>query len=70
MTVDDFPKVVEVKEVFMAVVTVTVWDGDAVIEFDVEKDVIVEDDKLDGDVKSKDAEIDGNIYTVDSRVVE
>ena len=70
MTVDDVPKVVEVKEVFMAVVTVNVWDGDTVIEFDVEKDVIVEDDKLDGDVKSRDAEIDGNIYTVDSRVVE
>ncbi len=70
MTVDDVPKVVEVKEVFMAVVTVNVWDGDTVIEFDVEKDVIVEDDKLDGDVKSREAEIDGNIYTVDSRVVE
>ena len=54
----------------MAEVTVNVWDGDIVIEYDVEKDVIVEDDKLDRDVKSRDAEIDGNMYTVDSRVVE
>ena len=53
-----------------------VWDGDAVIMFDVKRDVIIVDCKLVRDVKPGDTIIDGELETVDilpavdSRVVE
>ena len=58
-------------------VSLNVWDGDAVVELDVEKEVTVEDGKLDKDVKSEDVEavidceLDVDILAVvESRVVE
>ena len=41
------------------------WDGDAVLEFDVDKDVIIEDGKLDRDVLPGEAVIGGELDTVD-----
>ena len=48
-------------------VSLNVSDGDAVIELDVEEGVIIEDGKLDRDVKPGDVEtvIDGKIDSVD-----
>ena len=41
------------------------WDEDAVLEFDVDKDVIIEDGKLDRDVLPGEAVIGGELDTVD-----
>ena len=41
------------------------WDGDAVLEIDVDKDVIMEDGKLDRDVIPGEAVIGGELDTVD-----